>query len=115
MVVGVKDQLTGHLLGPDAESSVSAPVLFSTGDSAQEWLPPRKRLGLVKLESAGKAAPGAGGVPAESALTRTGALRRGKSRDDPSWAGLASRRGRGGADAHQPITADASNLASTDQ
>uniref|UniRef100_A0A671FQT8 Uncharacterized protein n=1 Tax=Rhinolophus ferrumequinum TaxID=59479 RepID=A0A671FQT8_RHIFE len=92
----------------DAESSVSAPVILSTGDSTQEWLPPRKRLALVKLESAGKPAPGAGGVPAESQRTRTEALRRCRSGDDPSGAGLAGRRGRGGADAHQPITADAS-------
>lgn len=64
-MVGGKDQLTGHLLDPAAESSGPAPVFHSPGNSTQEWLPPRKRFGLVKLEGAGKPAPGAARAQSE--------------------------------------------------
>lgn len=51
-----KDLLRGHLLGPDAGSSVPAPVFLSPGNSSPEWLPPQQKFGAVKLGGAEKPA-----------------------------------------------------------
>lgn len=57
-----KDLLTGHLLGPEAGSSVPAPVFFSLGNSSLEWLPPCKYLAQLNWEVPESWPPGSGNM-----------------------------------------------------
>nr|BAE00530.1 unnamed protein product [Macaca fascicularis] len=90
-------------------AAVPAPIFLSPGRFAREWLPPRQKFGLVKLERARKPAhwrpENACKVPAPyQPRNLTGA----NAAAGSSGAGLARRRGRGGPVAHEPITTDAS-------
>lgn len=105
--VAGKGRLTRPLLGPDAGSSVRTPIFLSPGHSAREWLALGQNYDLVKREGAGKPVyrrpgdtrwrPASLWLPAPSGQSQTGR---------PRGAGLVGRSRRGGARAHEPITAD---------
>uniref|UniRef100_A0A2K5NJB7 Uncharacterized protein n=1 Tax=Cercocebus atys TaxID=9531 RepID=A0A2K5NJB7_CERAT len=81
-------------------AAVPAPIFLSPGRFAREWLPPRQKFGLVKLERARKPAHWRPGNACTSPVrTRPRAL-----------PGRASPDAGGGAApvAHEPITTDAS-------
>uniref|UniRef100_A0A2I2YPA2 Uncharacterized protein n=1 Tax=Gorilla gorilla gorilla TaxID=9595 RepID=A0A2I2YPA2_GORGO len=85
-------------------AAVPAPIFLSLGRFAREWLPPRQKFGLVKLERPGKSAhrrPGnACKVPEPyQPRRRTGGV---------AAAGSSGAGGRAAPVAHEPITTVAS-------